>query len=265
MKDLGRWQIVTAGVGMLLGASLLGSCAALGGAGGARTVYGESGTLNGTTVTTWAKLNAEGQVSALGFTLPMQAVNNAPAAGPPQISALSFPKVAQDTTFINFLSLDYMPQGHDPVGRYGAPHFDIHYHARTKAQVQAIDCTNPTQGDPAKVPAGWVPPVPPGAPAKEFCVPGMGYHSLPVTEFKAPGELKDGIFDQVMIAGYYGGDFIFVEPMVTRAALERKTSFTLPVPAAPVQATRYPTTFEANYNAAKQAYDFVLGGFQSVP
>lgn len=258
------WQAATTRIGMLLGTALLGGCNVLGGADNSRTIMGESGIINGAPVATWAKLNTEGQVSSLGFTLPMKAVDDGPTAGTPQFSNLNFPKVAQDTTFINFLALDYMPQGHDPVGRYGTPHFDIHFHHLTKAQVQGIDCSDATQGDPAKVPAGWLPPVPPGAPAKDFCVPTMGYHSLPTTEFKAPGQMKDGVFDQVMIAGNYGGNFIFVEPMVTRAVLQRKTSFTLPIPAAAVPSIRYPTTFQATYNAATQTYDFTLGGFKSV-
>ncbi|GGL67361.1 hypothetical protein GCM10010840_01670 [Deinococcus aerolatus] len=248
--------------GMLLGTALLGGCSMLGG--GPQTLKGESGSFNGATVSTWARMGPDGQVSTLGFTLPMSAVNHEPMAGHHQSVTLNFPKVAQDSTFINFLALDFMPQGHDPLGRYGTPHFDVHYHHLTKAQVQAIDCKDATQGDPSKVPAGWLPPVPPGVPPQDVCVPTMGYHALPLTEFKAPGEMKDGVFDQVMIAGYYGGKFIFVEPMVSRAALQRQASFSLPVPAGPAQATLYPTTFEATYNASTQAYDFVLGGFKPV-
>ncbi|MFD1731896.1 hypothetical protein ACFSC4_13800 [Deinococcus malanensis] len=122
------------------------------------------------------------------------------------------------------------------------------------------------QINPADVPQGWAPPVPPGVPPQAVCVPTMGFHSLPLSEFSAPGQIQPGLFDKVMIAGSYGGKLIFLEPMVTQQLLLNRQNFSLPVlmPRNLGRTTRYPTTFNAVYDPGLNAYQFILGDFQTV-
>jgi hypothetical protein len=89
-----------------------------------------------------------------------------------------------------------------------------------------------------------------------LCVPKMGMHAILSTEI----ERKDA-FDGTMVIGYYTGKPIFVEPMISKAMLMKKASFDLPIPNVPGLARRQPTRFHAEYDAARQAYRFILSAF----
>lgn len=229
-------------------------------------VQGEVQTVNGAAVRTWAKISSNGQVTQTGITLPMATIQNGPVSGAPVVAQIDFPAAVQQTTFLQHVGLDWNPHGHEPEGRYNTPHFDLHFHGISKAEATSIDCKDMTQINQADVPQGWAPPVPPGVPPQAVCVPTMGFHSVPLSEFSAPGQFKPGLFDKVMIAGSYWGKFIFLEPMVTQQLLLSKQNFSLPVPMPTNlgRTTRYPTTFNAVYDPALNAYQFILGDFQTV-
>lgn len=229
-------------------------------------VQGESQTVNGAGVRTWARVGSDGQIVQAGITVPMATIQNGPTSGPPVVAQIDFPAAVQQTTFLQHVGFDWNPHGHEPEGRYNTPHFDLHFHGISKAQANSIDCTDMTQINPADVPQGWAPPVPPGVPPQAVCVPTMGFHSLPFSEFSGPGQIKSGLFDKVMIAGSYGGKYIFLEPMVTQQVLLTRENFSLPVPMPSNlgRTTRYPTTFNAVYDPVLNAYQFILGDFQTV-
>ena len=229
-------------------------------------LQGESQTMNGANISTWAKVGADGQVTQAGLTMPLASIENGSSTGAHSMMQLNFPEAVQQTTFLNHIGLDWNPQGHPPAQRYGNPHFDMHFHGITKAAANAIDCSDLSQIDPANVPQGWLPPVPPGETAADHCVPTMGFHSVPETEFVGPGQWQPGLFDKVMIVGSYKQQFIFLEPMVTRDLLLKKQNFTLPVPMPRNlgRTTRYPTKFEAVWDNAKNAYQFILSDFKQV-
>ncbi|HEX8826323.1 MAG TPA: hypothetical protein VF794_40840, partial [Archangium sp.] len=231
----------TAILGTLLATTLLG-CGTED-----RMVEGQSVDFHGGKVTTWATLDAEGVVKEVGFTLPYKSIESAPVSDGTHdhtsIFVADFPQVVRDTTFINHFEFDWMAAGHPPE-RHSTPHFDFHFYGVDKAATKAIDCTNAKQAPETDIPVGWVAPVPPDAPdATEFCVPNMGYHALPTSEFDENG-VKNGVFDKAMLAGFYDAKFIFIEPMVTKAALQQKASFSLPVPQPKSvgRATLFPTT-----------------------
>lgn len=259
-------RLTTTVLALALTGILLGCTPAL----STQTVAGETVMFNGAVVRTSAQLNQSGMVQSVSVTLPYAVVTNAPVAhdmtAPPVIAAVAFPAAVRAQTFFNHFEVDWMPMGHEPV-RYGTPHFDFHFYSVDPAAVSAVDCRNATQPEMSRVPSGWLPPVPPGTPdPTSMCVPHMGYHALPRTEFKAPGVLQDGMFDQVMITGFYGGKLTFIEPMVTQAALARKTDFTLPVPQ-PTGLGReslFPTTFDARYNASSETYTLTFAGFKTL-
>jgi hypothetical protein len=91
-----------------------------------------------------------------------------------------------------------------------------------------------------------------------LCVPKMGMHALP-QEF-ATGTAP---FTGTMVFGYYAQRPIFYEPMISRAMLQERRSFTLPVPAEGdlPKGVLYPTKFEAVYDSTETAYRFVFSGF----
>lgn len=240
-----------------------------------KTVMGAEGTLFGAKVSSWATLDAQGAVQEVGVTVPMSAIEKAPvpaadAKPPANMDAmmmgptlrLEFPEVVKKTTFLDHLDLYWEEFGHPPA-RYITPHFDLHFFGIPSADVGRIDCKNLQAPTPDALPKGYLPAVPPGASAADFCVPLMGFHSLPVSEFTANAELKPGLFDQTLIAGYYDNKYIFTEPMITRAYLMGKQNFEYAVsnPARVGRATLYPTRFKATFDGAALAYRFVYSGF----
>ena len=101
-------------------------------------VTGAEGTLGESTITTWAEMDENGQVSHVGFT--------AGAAGIDKLAedahlALEWPEEVQTQTFFNHLGLDFLKEGHPPAP-YLHAHFDIHFYGIDKATVDAIDCAN---------------------------------------------------------------------------------------------------------------------------
>jgi len=234
-----------------------------------RTVTGDTVRFNGTSVSTSAQLDQRGIVQSVSVTLPYAMVTHAPMthdmSAPPVIAAVPFPTAVRAQTFFDHFEVDWMPMGHQPA-RYGTPHFDFHFYGVDTAAVSAVDCRNAAQPEGSRVPNGWLPPVPPDTlDPTSACIPHMGYHALPRTEFKSPGHLRDGLFDQVMITGFYGGKLTFVEPMVSEAALARKVDFSLPVPQPTGldHASLFPTTFNARYNASSDSYTLTFADFRT--
>jgi hypothetical protein len=206
-----------------------------------------------------------------GVVIPIAVIEHAPKtmdmnAHIKADAVLELPAVVRKTTFLNHLGLFWNPMGHPPTERYGAPHWDFHFFNIQPKQAVAIDCKDLMLENPSQIAPGWLPTVPPNAPAKDFCVPLMGFHSGPLSEFKAPGQFLDGQFDKVMLGGYYKGQFQFIEPMVTNALLEQHQNFSLPVPqpASIGKPTLYPTKFDAIYDAGSQAYHLEFSVFKPI-
>ena len=87
----------------------------------------------------------------------------------------------------------------------------------------------------------------------------MGGHALNPADLQKP-------FEAVLIMGYYQGNMIFVEPMVTRALLQarRDFSFDIPMPAEVGAQAWYPTRFDGRYDAASDTYQLTLSDFEQV-
>ena len=225
-------------------------------------VKGDQKSLFGAEVTTWTKSDqTSGKLTEVGFTLPFAAVEKAPESGAPTSLQLTFPSNVTSTTFIDHLSLDYSPSGHEPAGIYDLPHFDMHFYAMSPEEVKAIDCNNLLTPETDRVPANYLffPP-----PTGE-CVPQMGYHASDMTSPELNQE-KPAKFTKTMILGYYGGQMTFVEPMMTREFLMTKQSFKMPIakPAVVDKKGLFPTSLNVVFDASAQAYQFSLTDFVTV-
>lgn len=226
-----------------------------------QVVQGECRPINGADVCTWGETTG-GAVVAFGATVPVASAENAPAdapmAWPPASAAMiPLPEAVSAATGFKVLTLYWEPHGHPP-GPYLVPHFDFHFYAYSADEVNAIDCADSTK--PAQLPAAYELPdvdIPGVGMLRGLCVPTMGMHSLPAAELHGTTP-----FQKTMIAGYYHGQPIFVEPMITRATLLERRSFSLDVPEVPGRPAnvRYPTTFRADYDSTAQAYKFVFSG-----
>jgi hypothetical protein len=200
---------------------------------------------------------------AFGATIPMQAVDGAPAEAPmdwpPVVEAtVPLPAAVKTATGFDNITIYWEPHGHPP-GPYLVPHFDFHFNTISQAQIGKIDCADSTK--PAQVPAAYELPdvaIPDMGTLIGLCVPNMGMHALPTAELASTTP-----FEKTMIVGYYGGQPIFVEPMITRATLDARRSFSLTVPpvASLPAGVRYPTAFTAQYDSTANAFRFAFSGF----
>jgi hypothetical protein len=224
-----------------------------------QVVQGECRAVHGADICSWGEVSGS-TVLAFGATVPMAAIANAPddapMAWPPVANAvIRLPdRVAAATGFDN-LTVFWEPHGHPPEP-YLTPHFDFHFYHMPVADVAAIDCADSTK--PERLAAGYELPdvtIPPVGNLVGLCVPGMGMHALLATELEATT-----LFEKTLVLGYYQGRPLFVEPMLTRATLLERRSFTLDVPEVPGRAAtgRYPTRFRADYDSVAQSYRFVF-------
>lgn len=237
-----------------------------------RTVVGETGTLYGGAVTTWARLDADGVVTTVGATVPLETIRNAPTAGTSetdegghehaeaQTIRLGFPNVAREATYFDHLRMDYNPAGHPPAP-YEVSHFDLHFYGISEADELAIDCPDTRMPSDDLVPSDYQV-LPPQPEPEGGCVPEMGNHAV---DTNAP-ELRQenpAPFTETMILGYYDGGLVFLEPMITREFLLEREGFgtSVPVPERVGRSTRYPTRFEAIYDADQGAYFLVWSDF----
>ena len=87
----------------------------------------------------------------------------------------------------------------------------------------------------------------------------MGWHWV---DLLAP-EFNGGIFTRTFIYGYYGGETIFIEPMVTIDYLLSKEESTLPIrqPAKFPYDGYYPKTYQVKYDECMKMYKVVLKDF----
>lgn len=251
--------------GLVLLAVVVGACAKQAAVVEAK---GECGVVFNGEICTWSRTQGT-TVVAVGADVPVASIQNAPQeadmAWPPKSAAiLQLPAAVQQATGLTQLTVYWEAAGHPP-GPYMTPHFDFHFYTIPHADQAAIDCADVAK--PATLATGYSLPDQPLPPdmAKMIgvstlvgiCVPGMGMHSLLTAEL----ERKD-VFRGSVVLGYYHGKPIFVEPMLTRALLDEKRSFDLPIPAAiPGMAGAYPRNFHAEYDAQAQVYHFVFTNF----
>lgn len=226
-----------------------------------QVVQGECRPMNGADVCVWSE-NSGSTVVAFGATIPVRSLENAPLDAPmvwPPVSAAVIPLSEAVTAATGFkvVTLYWEAHGHPPAP-FVVPHFDFHFNTIAAAEIDAIDCADSTKA--AQLPATYqLPdvPVPQMGTLIGLCVPKMGMHALPGADLAATAP-----FEKTMVMGYYRGQPIFVEPMVSRATLLARHSFDLAIPAtAGLPANvHYPTQFRADYDSTAQAYRFVFTG-----
>lgn len=221
-------------------------------------VAGECSMAYGGNVCTWAQVQGDSML-AWGATIPMATVEGVPAememTWPPTMGGMvSLPEVVQQSTGMTHLTVFWEAHGHPP-GPFLTPHFDFHFYGIPAVEREGIDCLDVTK--PVALPAGYELPdeeVPGIGLLVGVCVPKMGMHSLLSSSLTATS-----LFDATMVVGWIKGEPIFVEPMISQAFLMRKEGFSLPIPAlSAANGTRYPSAFEATFDAGAQAYRFVF-------
>lgn len=242
---------------------LLGMVAVLALAGGslakAATAANEScSSLYGARVCTSYQMQS-GKITELTLRVPVAMVEKAPADAPmvwPPKPDLTVPFAAEVQKQIGFTyaTIYWNPHGHEPAV-FAVPHFDFHFYFAPQREIETVDCKNPLK--PKALPADYAMgdvDMPGLGKLVGSCIPGMGMHAAPAADLASKN------WKGSMIVGYYNGEPIFFEPMITSALLLQKRSFSMPVPqdVASAAHVRYPKRFRAVYLAKQKVYDFTF-------
>jgi hypothetical protein len=227
-----------------------------------RDVAGTCQPVFGSPVCSFAQMSGS-KVVELGAIVPMAAIDGSPADGamawpPVENAVIPMPAEARVATGVDHLTVYWEHHGHPP-GPFLTPHFDFHFYTISDTERRAIDCTNKTK--PSAFPTGYSMvdmDIPPVGMLTGLCVPRMGMHSLVSADMEATTP-----FSGTMVLGFYNGRPIFFEPMISKASLLERKSFTLPLvtPGGLAPGVQYPTKFEAIYNPSIPGYRFVFSGF----
>lgn len=206
---------------------------------------------------TFVTLDPQGQASTLGIRLTEAALSGLPAELPPpgvQEFELSLPAEAADTGY-DHVTVDWNPHGHIPEGVYDKPHFDFHFYVIDSTTRNAITAVGDDLARAHKAPAHSHMPVdyvlPPGTE-----VPKMGAHAID------PGsaEFKNQPFTQTFIYGFYDGNIIFMEPMMTLEFLQTRPNVSTPVkqPQSYQADFAYPARYGVRYDPGARQFEITL-------
>ncbi len=220
----------------------------------------------------------------VGVALSEQALQGLPAATGDMMRdmhmyILELP--AKNPTPYTFVQFDWNPAGHEPAGVYDSPHFDFHFWKVPRAVRESIVPSDPAYGTKAgKLPAqqyraqfyvdGMT--AAGGAPAAAVAVPLMGMHWIDVRspEIQAltgnPAGYKP--FTTTFLYGSWDGEFVFDEPMITRAYILAKHEATdpavrdeviqVPTPGQQAKPGYYPSAYRIAWDAAAKEYRIAL-------
>lgn len=228
--------------------------------------YGDSKPLGNGTMRTYVEV-VNGEPVEVGIALSEHALDNLPS-GHHDPGAIPFEghyvmweyvldMPANNPTPFQHVGLNWNLMGHEPAGIYDEPHFDFHFNLISDAERRTITPEDPKFDEkaahhpaPTHVPAGYV--------ALPGGVPLMGAHWVDPTSPELAGQQ----FGQTFIFGTWDGALIFAEPMITKAFLDAKPSYSaeIPVPEQVDVPGYYPTRYGIRWNEETKEYRVSLEG-----
>lgn len=179
-----------------------------------------------------------------------------------------------------FVELDWNPGGHEPARVYDVPHFDFHFYTVEKAVRDGIDPSRMSKEEyltksgllPAETQRApnYLALSAPGTPV--LAVPRMGTHWVDARtpELQAMLGRVEAFrpFTTTFLHGSWNGQFIFDEPMITRAFIlgrkaakmpaQRDSLIPLPQPKSFASAGYYPNAYRIAYDAETKEYRIAL-------
>jgi hypothetical protein len=206
--------------------------------------------------------------------LPAPVASNDPMANM-HMYTLDLP--AQNPTQYKFVQFDWNPKGHEPDSVYTFPHFDFHFYTVPVEVRNSIVPSDPqyvqkaanlppqNQWYPFHLDAGTLAG---GVPQHLVTVPQMGLHWLDVRSpelQKLTGHPEAWQpFTKTFIYGSWDGQYIFDEPMITRAYILSKKAATDPseideiIPVSTAQnyspSGYYPSAYRITWDAQQKEY-----------
>ena len=255
---------------------------------GAHRQYGTPQKVGNGTVRTYIVRDQknEGRPLEVGVALSEQAMEGLPApveSTDPMANmhmyTLDMP--ARNPSQYKFVQFDWNPKGHEPDSVYTLPHFDFHFYTVPVEVRNSIVPSDPRYAQKAANYPGAEYRYPfyldaatasGGVPAAAVTVPMMGLHWLDVRSPELqkltgnPGAWQP--FTKTFIYGSWDGQYIFDEPMITRAYILSKKAATdpavvdevIPVPTAQKYSPAgfYPSAYRISWDAQQKEYRVAL-------
>jgi hypothetical protein len=257
--------------------------------------YGTPSKLGNGIIRTYVVLDEknEGRPLEVGVAMSEQSLEGLPGAAPSSehmkghdhspsngnVFLLDLP--SKNPTPYKFVQFDWNPNGHEPDSVYTVPHFDFHFYT---VPVEVRNSIVPSAPGYAQMAANkpaqqyWYPfhvdasTLAGGAPDSAVTVPLMGIHWLDVRtpEIQKLAGNPDAWkpFTKTFIYGSWNGQFIFDEPMITRAYILSKKTATEPsevdeiIPVSTAQkyspAGYYPSAYRITWDAQQKEYRIAL-------
>jgi hypothetical protein len=179
-----------------------------------------------------------------------------------------------------FVQFNWNPGGHEPPGVYDQPHFDFHFWSVGLEVRNSIVPSNPEfaakggslPAEEFRAPFYVDASTAARAPAAAVTVPKMGLHWLDVRSPELQGltghpELARP-FTKTFIYGSWDGQFVFDEPMITRAYVVAKKDATdpaqhdeiieMPTPVRRAIGGYYPNAYRITYDEVTKEYRIAL-------
>jgi hypothetical protein len=254
---------------------------------GAHRQYGTPVKVGNGTVRTYVVLDQKngGAPLEVGVAMSESALDGLPAPAASgdmmanmHMNLLDMP--AQNPTQYRFVQFDWNPIGHEPAGVYDQPHFDFHFYTVSREVRASILPSDPQYAAKAasypsaefRAPFYLDAATAAGAPAAAVTIPQMGLHWLDV---RSP-ELQNmtghpeayRLFTKTFIYGSWNGQYIFDEPMITRAYILAKHDATDPAVSdeiIPVSTAAryspagfYPSAYRITWDAQAREYRIAL-------
>jgi len=199
----------------------------------------------------WIETDGDNVPVRVGFTLDHGLLSDLP--GQEQQNWLEFPDAGEHSLW-KVVLFDWNPTGHEP-SVYEEAHFDFHFAIVPRALMDAI--SNGAHMDPVApelIPPGYEPSTDP-----PLAVANMGVHYFD----KFAREWQGDPFTETLIYGYYQGEFLFMEPMITRVFLLAGKTDTLAIKQPKTFATPgyYPTNYAIEFDKAANLHHIVLIDF----
>jgi hypothetical protein len=187
---------------------------------------------------------------------------------------------AQNPTQYKFVQFDWNPKGHEPDSVYTLPHFDFHFYTVSKDVRASILPSDPQYATKAasfpdqqyRAPFYIDAATAGNVPAALATVPQMGLHWLDVRSPELQGLAGNPAgfkpFTKTFIYGSWNGQYIFDEPMITRAYILEKRTATdpsvvdevIPVSTAAKYSPAgfYPSAYRITWDAQQKEYRVAL-------
>lgn len=250
------------------------------------TKYGDSLSLGNGRIYAYQTTTADGKPYALGIAFTKSTLSNLPTEASDglncwdtngdntiQLDDTECSSGHQRTLFFDtnltpfkFITVNWEPNGHVPVGIYNVPHFDFHFYmmdyiARNQIAVGPcfgmINCAHIERGI-VPVPSPYIHP---DFFDTKLVFPRMGNHWVDATS----PEFNKEKFSHTLIFGSYEGHITFVEPMVSLEYLLTGPKQCSPIkqPALYENASYYPTQYCIRFQpGGRETYTISLEGFE---